>query len=96
MDVARVIGSAVSTVKDDGLTGRKLLVVEPLAATGATASGPYVAIDAVGAGRGEVVLVARGSAARLVATTGQVPVDAAIVAIVDRLESDGWVDYTKD
>ena len=95
MDVARVIGSVVSTVKDDGLTGRKLLVVEPVGDTG-SAAGPYVAIDAVGAGRGEVVLVARGSAARLLDTTGGAPADAAIVAIVDRIESDGWVDYTKD
>jgi microcompartment protein CcmK/EutM len=95
MDVARVIGSVVSTVKDDGLTGHKLLVVQPVGDTG-SAAGPYVAIDAVGAGRGEVVLVVRGSAARMLTNAGAAPVDAAIVAIVDRLESERWVDYTKD
>jgi Carbon dioxide concentrating mechanism/carboxysome shell protein len=95
MEVARVIGSVVSTVKDSGLTGSKLLVVEPLGDP-ATSPRRFVAIDAVGAGRGEVVLVVRGSAARSLAAAGSAPVDAAIIAIVDRLESDSWVDYTKD
>lgn len=94
MEVARVIGSVVSTVKDSGLTGSKLLVVEPLGDPASPRR--FVAIDAVGAGRGEVVLVVRGSAARSLAAAGSAPVDAAIIAIVDRLESDSWVDYTKD
>lgn len=95
MRIARVIGSVVSTVKADGLTGAKLLVVAPLEEAGASA--PYVAVDTVGAGRGEVVLVATGTAARLAERQpSDAPVDATIVAIVDRLETDAWVNYVKD
>lgn len=92
MRVGRVIGSVVSTVKDVELTGAKLLVVAPIEGSGE----PFVAMDAVGAGRGEVVLVVTGSAARTVQVTRNAPVDATIVAIVDRLESDGWASYEKD
>ena len=95
MRIARVIGSIVSTVKADALTGAKLLVVTPLDETQAVE--PYVAVDTVGAGRGEGVLVASGGAARMVERhTSHAPVDATIVAIVDRLETDGWVNYVKD
>lgn len=92
MRVGKVIGAVVSTAKNEALTGAKLLVVAPVDGT----EQPIVAVDTVGAGRGEVVLVATGSAARMVAMTQQAPVDAAIVAIVDRLETDGWTSYQKD
>lgn len=92
MRVGRVIGAVVSTVKDDGLTGAKLLVVAPIEGAGE----PFVAVDAVGAGRGEVVLVVTGSAARAVEITRNSPADSAIVAIIDRLETDGWTNYRKD
>ncbi|MGW0504470.1 MULTISPECIES: EutN/CcmL family microcompartment protein [Micromonospora] len=95
MRIARVIGSVVSTVKADTLTGAKLLVVTPLGEGHAVE--PYVAVDTVGAGRGEVVLVACGSAARLAERqSSQAPVDSTIVAIVDRLETEAWVNYVKD
>ena len=95
MRVARVIGSVVSTVKSEALTGAKLLVVAPLG--DAPAGEPYVAGDTVGAGRGEVVLVATGGAARLaLRQPGQAPVDSSIVAIVDRLETEAWLNYVKD
>jgi len=93
--IARVIGSVVSTIKADALTGAKLLVVAPLGET--HAAEPYVAVDTVGAGRGEVVLVATGGAARLAERqSSQAPVDSTIVAIVDRLETEAWVNYVKD
>jgi microcompartment protein CcmK/EutM len=93
--IARVIGSVVSTVKADALTGAKLLVVVPLGET--PAAEPFVAVDTVGAGRGEVVLIATGGAARLAdRQPTQAPVDSTIVAIVDRLETDTWVNYVKD
>jgi microcompartment protein CcmK/EutM len=95
MRVGRVIGSVVSTVKDESLTGAKLLVVAPIQDAPGSDE-PIVAVDGVGAGRGEVVLVATGSAARALPTTRNSPVDAAIVAIVDRLESDNWSNYQKD
>ncbi|MER5457575.1 MULTISPECIES: EutN/CcmL family microcompartment protein [unclassified Micromonospora] len=95
MRIARVIGSVVSTIKADTLTGAKLLVVTPLGEGHAVE--PYVAVDTVGAGRGEVVLVACGSAARLAERqSSQAPVDSTIVAIVDRLETEAWVNYVKD
>jgi microcompartment protein CcmK/EutM len=94
MRIYTVIGSVVSTVKNDGLTGAKLLVVAPL--EGGGPSDPIVAVDAVGAGRGEVVLVVTGGAARFLPETRNAPVDAAIVAIVDRVESEGWTSYRKD
>ena len=94
MRVCKVIGSVVSTVKSDGLTGTKLLVVAP--PEGGAPNDPIVAVDAVGAGRGEIVLVVTGGAARILPEFRNAPVDAVIVAIVDRLESDGWTSYEKD
>lgn len=74
---ARVTGTVTATVKDPGLTGATLLLCE--AAGGAE----LVAVDTVGAGVGDEVLVAEGSAARLPAQTSGAPVDASIIAIVD-------------
>ena len=85
--LGRVIGTAVATVKSRGLDAFKLLLVrdfqdDPLATPDDT-SGYYVAIDTVGAGVGEVVLVSFGSAARLFSGVLDAPVDAAIIAILD-------------
>jgi len=93
MRVGRVIGSVVSTIKDEKLHGAKLLVVEPLEAN---SQEPFVAIDTVGAGKGEIVLVSTGGAARLQGVLRDAPVDASITAIVDQLESDGWANYARD
>ena len=95
MRIARVVGSAVSTVKDSTLVGHKLLSVQETDPHN-TVTGPvFVAIDVVGAGSGELVLVAEGSAARhSVTTTGQ-PVDAVIMGILDSLEVDGSVTFRK-
>jgi ethanolamine utilization protein EutN len=95
MRIARVIGSAVSTVKDTSLVGQKLLLVQETDQH-STPTGPvFVAVDVVGAGSGELVLVAEGSAARhSVTTTGQ-PVDAVIMGILDSLEVDGTVTFRK-
>lgn len=95
MRIARVVGSAVSTVKDTSLVGHKLLLVAETDERN-TITGPvFVAIDVVGAGSGELVLVAEGSAARhSVTTTGQ-PVDAVIMGILDSLEVDGTVTFRK-
>ena len=79
MIIGRVTGSIVSTRKCDNLIGNKFMVVEPLENMGAL--GRLVAIDNIGAGIGETVLVALGSAARV--GLEQAPVDAAIVGIVD-------------
>jgi ethanolamine utilization protein EutN len=82
MIVGKVVGSIVSTRKNENLIGSKFMVVEPLADMGDT-SANIVAIDNVGAGIGELVLVATGSAARIGCNMEKTPVDAAIVGIVD-------------
>jgi microcompartment protein CcmK/EutM len=94
MELARVIGSVVATAKTEGLNGRTLLVVQPTSVSDEPAGEAYVAVDRVGAGTGEVVLVARGSAAR-VAIGKDVEVDATILAIVDRVDIDGSPSYRK-
>ncbi len=95
MRIARVVGSAVSTVKDATLVGHKLLLVQETDAEN-TVTGPvFVAVDVVGAGSGELVLVAEGSAARHSATTDGQPVDAVIMGILDSLEVDGHVTFRK-
>lgn len=82
MIIGTVVGSVVSTRKNENLVGNKFLIVEPLKSMGA-AGHNIVAIDNVGAGVGEVVLVATGSAARIGCGKETEPVDAAIVGIVD-------------
>ncbi len=79
MMIGKVIGSVVSTRKCESLVGNKFMVVEPIASM--QARGRIVAIDLIGAGIGEFVLVAQGSAARVGIEAA--PVDAAIVGIVD-------------
>lgn len=93
MKLGRVIGTAVATVKSDALDSYKLLLVRDFQDDPKDApderSDYYVAIDTVGAGIGEVVLVASGSAARLAATPIQAPVEAAIVAVMDSVHIGG-------
>jgi len=82
MLVGKVVGTIVSTRKNEKLVGSKFMVVEPIEKLGDPNS-KIVAIDNVGAGIGEIVLVATGSAARIGCDCGTAPVDAAIVGIVD-------------
>ncbi|MCL2462041.1 MAG: EutN/CcmL family microcompartment protein [Defluviitaleaceae bacterium] len=78
MIIAKVVGTVVSTRKDPSLTGSKFMIVEAL---DGMAGGRFVAVDLIGAGAGELVLVARGGAARVKAPSA--PVDAVIVGIID-------------
>ncbi len=82
MIIAKVVGSIVSTRKNDNLVGSKFMVVEP-ALGKAQPSERFVAVDNVGCGIGETVLVATGSAARIGCGKESCPIDAAIVGIVD-------------
>ena len=82
MLVGKVIGSIVSTRKNENLIGSKFMIVEPLSVMKSEAE-RIVAVDNVGAGIGEIVLVAVGSAARIGCNMADSPVDAAIVGIVD-------------
>jgi microcompartment protein CcmK/EutM len=89
MEIGRVVGTVVSTIKSDGLNSFKLLIVTPLTTANELAAAQgredYVAIDLAGSGEGEIVLVTRGSAAR-VSCAPNVPTDAAIVAVVDNVQ----------
>jgi microcompartment protein CcmK/EutM len=93
MLLGKVIGTVVATRKDEKLAGLKLLVVRQLSVDGQESANYVVAIDAVGAGVGEVVLYASGSSARQTTVTDQRPCDAVIMAIVDTWEVDGAVRY---
>jgi ethanolamine utilization protein EutN len=95
MLIARVVGSAVSTVKNERLTGLKLLLVRTATPADELVGDPFVAVDSVGAGEGELVLVAQGSAARQTGKTLDCPVDAVIMGILDSLEMDGEVTFRK-
>ena len=86
MIIARILGTVVSTQKDERLNGRKLLIVRPLNVDGTDASGYVVAIDTVGAGFHERVLVVSGSSARLAQGLKDVPVDAAIIGVIDHVD----------
>ena len=95
MILAQVMGTVVSTRKDPALMTLKLLLVREVDAQFQPAGGFVVAADAVGAGEGELVLVAQGSSARLTEASRDRPVDAVICGIVDTVERDGRDVFTK-
>ena len=102
MFVAKVTGSLISTQKVDAMVGDKLLVVEPyrlepekresLTTTGRT----FVAVDTLGAGAGDFVLITQGSSARLTPETKQMPIDTVIVGIVDKVHVDQSCVYSRE
>ncbi|HEY6210877.1 MAG TPA: EutN/CcmL family microcompartment protein [Vicinamibacterales bacterium] len=83
MQLARVVGSVVSTRKEESIQGLKLLVVRPLDEEGKETGTALVSADAVGAGPDEIVLIAAGSSARQTTVTDKRPIDSVILAIVD-------------
>lgn len=102
MFVAKVTGAVVSTQKVDSMVGQKLLVVEPyrldpngrgtLVTTGRT----FVAVDMLGAGEGEYVLITQGSSARLTPETKNMPIDCVIIGIVDQVRVDATEVYNRE
>ena len=102
MFVAKVTGSVVATQKVESMIGRKLLVVEPyrldpqdrnrLVTTGRT----FVAVDTVGAGEGEFVLITQGSSARLTPETKNLPIDTVIIGIVDTVNVDQQCVFSRE
>ena len=95
MILAQVLGTVVSTRKDAALLSLKLLLCREVDATFKPTGNYVVAADAVGAGSGELVLVAAGSSARLTEVSRDKPVDAVICGIVDSVESGGRDVYRK-
>jgi microcompartment protein CcmK/EutM len=88
MLLARVVGTVVATRKDPRLEGKKLLVLRHITPEGQDESGYVVAVDTVGAGYREKVIVVAGSSARMASGLRESPVDTAIVGIVDDVEID--------
>ncbi|GMU58059.1 ethanolamine utilization protein EutN [bacterium CPR1] len=96
MMLGRVVGTVVCTQKDERLEGVTLQLVLPLSLQDLKPDGkPVVAVDTVGAGEGEVVLVVAGSSARQTDQTQNTPTDAVIMAIVDSLDLEGKRIYSK-
>jgi microcompartment protein CcmK/EutM len=95
MLIAKVIGTTVSTVKDEKLTGLKLLILRQADETGNPAGKPYVAVDTVDAGVGDLVLTCAGSSARQTNITKDTPVDAVVMAVIDSLDVEGKVVFRK-
>ncbi len=95
MFIAQVTGFVVATQKTATMTGHKLLVVEPyrldeknrtsLVSTGRT----FIAVDTLGAGEGQLVLVTQGSSARLTPETKSLPIDAVVIGLVDTVRVEG-------
>ena len=85
MILARVAGTVVATRKDPRLEGHKLLLVKPVSPDGKEDSNYLIAVDAVGAGNRELVMVVSGSSARMAEGCKDKPVDAAIIAIIDEV-----------
>jgi len=96
MLIARVIGTTISTIKDEKLVGRKLLIVRQTDEKGVAFGKPFVAVDTVDAGFGDLVLTCAGSSARQTNITKDTPVDAVIMSIIDSLEMGGEVVFRKD
>jgi microcompartment protein CcmK/EutM len=95
MLIAKVIGTTVSTIKDEKIQGRKLLICRQTDEKGELIGKPYVAVDTVDAGVGDLVLTAHGSSARQTNITDKRPVDAVIMAMIDTLEVDGEITFQK-
>jgi len=87
MQLARVIGTVVSTIKNESLEGRKLLVIQPVDAELKNNGKPLIAVDSAGAGKGELVFWCRGRESSFPFSPAEVPTDCTIVGIVDSLQS---------
>lgn len=84
--MAKIVGMIISTSKDENLVGKKILIVKPINTKYEPIGNCEIAIDCVGAGTGEYVLVATGSSARNAFENSKAPIDRAIVAIIDNIE----------
>ncbi len=89
MKIARVVGVTVCSVKEPRLENSKMLIVCDADQTGTVSGSPYIALDVVGAGPDELVVVVEGSSARVAARENNTPVDAVIVGILDSLQFEG-------
>ncbi len=96
MLIAKVMGTAVASAKHTALHSSKILVICPANIEGEINGDPILAVDLVGSGPGELVMVSQGSSARLATDYKNSPVDAAIVGILDSLHYDGKMKFRKE
>jgi carbon dioxide concentrating mechanism protein CcmL len=96
MIIAQIVGTVVSTRKDEKLEGLKFYVARELNAQCKPTGREVIAVDIVGAGLNEIVLCAQGSSARQSPQTDGKPVDAAVMAIIDTMNVDGTPTYVKE
>lgn len=96
MLIAKVMGTAVASAKHAALNSTKLLIICRTNIDGDTCGEPFLAVDLVGSGQGELVIVSQGSSARLAADYKNSPVDAAIVGILDSLQYDDKLRFRKE
>lgn len=102
MFIAKVTGSVISTQKVDTMVGHKLLVVEPYRLepkerkTLVTTSRTFIAVDMLGSGVGDYVLITQGSSARLTPETKALPIDCVVVGIVDQAHIENYCVYDRD
>jgi len=96
VELGKIVGTVVSTAKDPKLSGSKLLIVQLMQPDGTTTKSHLVAIDTVGAGVGEIVIIVRGSSARQAKGMETVPTDTSIIGIIDALEYEGKIIYKKE
>ena len=86
MIIGRILGTVVSTQKDERLQSKKLLIVKPINLDGSDQNGYVVAVDTVGAGYHEKVIVVSGSSARMADGNKDCPIDAAIIGVIDTID----------
>lgn len=96
MLIARVVGTAISTIKDEKVKGSKLLILKETDQTGKIVGEAFVAVDLVDAGVNDLVLSGHGSSARQTYLTKDCPVDAVVMAVIDHLYVDGEVVFRKE
>lgn len=86
MEMGKVIGNVWATRKEDELTGLKFLIVQPELPDQTAVGTPFIAVDRIGAGFGDQVLVTRGSAASNMSNDKKLPIDALIIGIIDSID----------
>ena len=96
MLIAKVMGTAVASAKHAALNSTKLLIICPANIDGDISGEPLLAVDLVGSGQGELVIVSQGSSARMATDYKNSPVDAAIVGIIDSLQYDEQIRFRKE
>lgn len=86
MQIGRIMGTVVATRKDERLIGTKLMITQPLDIDLSPKGEPLIAVDTVGAGIGELVIYAKGTASRIAANKLDAPIDASVIGIIDEMD----------